>query len=85
MGDIVLERNLCFVDSPGTGLSRAAQTDLVIQYMHQQLMRAMAAFDSINADLQGMLGGNGGSQVDAVLYLISEGEHVPLPHVDPPY
>ncbi|KAJ9366732.1 hypothetical protein DTO282E5_8585 [Paecilomyces variotii] len=72
MGDIVLERNLCFVDSPGTGLSRAAQTDLVIQYMHQQLMRAMAAFDSINADLQDMLGGNGGSQVDAVLYLISE-------------
>ncbi|GAD92632.1 conserved hypothetical protein [Paecilomyces variotii No. 5] len=72
LGDVVLERNLCFVDSPGTGLTRAAQTDLVIQYMHQQLVRAMAAFDSVNADLQGMLGGNGGSQVDAILYLISE-------------
>lgn len=33
----------------------------------------MAAPDSSILDFQNMLAGNGGSQVDAILYLISEG------------
>jgi len=73
MSEVVLERNLCFVDTPGGPLSRAGQTDVVVQYMNQQLLRAIAAMNTGNIDLQNMLGGNGGSQVDAVLYLISEG------------
>jgi hypothetical protein len=33
----------------------------------------MTAVNAANFDLEGMLGGDGGSQVDAVLYLVSEG------------
>lgn len=74
MGDVVLERNLCFVDAPGTRISRADQTESVVQYMNQQFQRTLNAVNTVNTDLQGLLGGDGGSQVDAVLYLISEGK-----------
>jgi hypothetical protein len=72
IGEIVLERNLCFVDTPATSLSREGQTDATIQYMRQQLHRATTALESAGVDFQNLLAGNGGSQVDAVLYLISE-------------
>lgn len=75
MDDIVLERNLCFVDTPATSINRAEQTDAILHYVHQQLYRAIAAFDSPNGDFQNMLAGNGGSQVDAIIYLISQGKH----------
>lgn len=42
--------------------------------MTQQLSRAVAAVGTAGSDFQNMLGGNGGTQVDAVLYLVSEGE-----------
>ncbi|KAL6232881.1 hypothetical protein BDW75DRAFT_10724 [Aspergillus navahoensis] len=70
-GEVVLERNICFVDIQGNRLSQAGQIDTIIQYITQQLSRAASAPDSSNADFQNMLAGNGGSQVDAVLYLIS--------------
>ncbi|CAL5872248.1 uncharacterized protein PFLUO_LOCUS6509 [Penicillium psychrofluorescens] len=69
--EIVLERNLCFVDTPTTSLSRAGQTDAIVQYMRQQLLRATAALEGAGIDFQNLLAGNGGSQVDAVVYLIS--------------
>ncbi|KAG2415781.1 hypothetical protein HFD88_006973 [Aspergillus terreus] len=71
-GDVVLERNICFVDTPKTTLSRAGQTDAVLQYIRQQLLRATTSLHSFNHDFQNLLAGNGGAQVDAVLYLISE-------------
>lgn len=74
IGEIVLERNLCFVDTPATSLSREGQTDATVQYMRQQLHRATTALESAGIDFQNLLAGNGGSQVDAVLYLISEGK-----------
>ncbi|KAL4894624.1 hypothetical protein BDV59DRAFT_13859 [Aspergillus ambiguus] len=70
-GDVVLERNLCFVDTPQTTLSRPGQTDAVLQYIRQQLLRAAGSLQSPNHDFQNLLAGNGGAQVDAVLYLIS--------------
>lgn len=79
IGEIVLERNLCFVDTPATSLSRAGQTDAILQYMRQQLQRATKALASSGVDFQNLLAGNGGSQVDAVLYLISEGMFCFLP------
>lgn len=74
IGEIVLERNLCFVDTPATSLSRAGQTESVMQYMRQQLHRATTALAGSGSDFQNLLAGNGGSQVDAILYLISSGE-----------
>ncbi|KAJ5901145.1 hypothetical protein N7504_007138 [Penicillium tannophilum] len=71
IGEIVLERNLCFVDQPATSLSRAGQTDVVLQYMRQQLQRATTSLAGPGIDFQNLLAGNGGSQVDAILYLIS--------------
>ncbi|KAF7115123.1 hypothetical protein CNMCM5793_001357 [Aspergillus hiratsukae] len=71
-GDIVLERNLCFVDTPANDLSRVGQTDAIVQHIQQQLLRATAAVNSSNTDFENLLAGKGGSQVDAVLYLISE-------------
>lgn len=73
IGEIVLERNLCFVDTPAISLSRPGQTDAILQYMRQQLHRAITALAGPNVDLQNLLAGNGGSQVDAILYFISQG------------
>lgn len=72
-GDLVLERNICFVDTSANSSTRAGQTDAIIHYMHQQLVRAMASLHRPNHDFQNMLAGNGGAQVDAILFLISEG------------
>ncbi|RDW93194.1 uncharacterized protein DSM5745_00516 [Aspergillus mulundensis] len=71
-GELVLERNICFVDTPGNRLSQIGQLDAVIRYIRQQLLRATSALDFSNADFRNMLAGNGGSQVDAILYLISQ-------------
>ncbi|RAL07303.1 uncharacterized protein BO97DRAFT_378769 [Aspergillus homomorphus CBS 101889] len=71
-GDIVLERNICFVDTPATSMGRSEQTESIIQYIRQQLSRATTAISAMNHDFQNLLAGNGGTQVDAVLYLISE-------------
>ncbi|RJE26059.1 hypothetical protein PHISCL_01584 [Aspergillus sclerotialis] len=71
-GDIILERNLCFVDTPQSSLNQNGQTDAIVQYIRQQLLRTFSALDSSMIDFQNMLAGNGGSQVDAILYLISE-------------
>lgn len=74
IGEIVLERNLCFVDTPAVSLSRPGQTDAVLQYMRQQFHRATAALNSSSVDMQNLLAGNGGSQVDAIIYLVSNGK-----------
>ncbi|KAJ5959024.1 uncharacterized protein N7479_006174 [Penicillium vulpinum] len=71
IGEIVLERNLCFVDTPAANLSCAGQTDAIGQYMRQQFWRATNALNGASVDFQNLLAGNGGSQVDAILYLIS--------------
>ncbi|OJJ44868.1 hypothetical protein ASPZODRAFT_70677 [Penicilliopsis zonata CBS 506.65] len=72
IGDAILERNLCFVDTARITTSQHDQTDRVTEYMHQQLGRATTSFQSMDVDFQNLLAGNGGSQVDAILYLIAE-------------
>lgn len=72
----MLERNLCFVDTSASRNHKDQPdqtTEVIIQYMKQQLSRAIASVSHPSSDLQNMLGGNGGSQVDLVLYLISKG------------
>ncbi|KAK2738500.1 hypothetical protein FQN57_007015 [Myotisia sp. PD_48] len=71
LGGNVLERNLCFVDTSG-GSDNDHQTELVVEYMNKQFLRAVSATRSVTSDFQGLLSGNGGSQVDVILYLISE-------------
>ncbi|KAI9742805.1 MAG: hypothetical protein M1818_003534 [Claussenomyces sp. TS43310] len=71
MGDTVLERNICFVDTPGygNGTSNLETITAVVQYLESQLERGLGIS---NNDLIGILGGNGGHQVDAVFYVIHQ-------------
>ncbi|KAL8752385.1 MAG: hypothetical protein Q9199_005782 [Rusavskia elegans] len=70
IGGTVLERNICFVDTPGygRGLSITEGIQAVISYIEEQVARPFSAGTTI--DLVSMLSGNGGTQVDVVLYLI---------------
>ena len=69
MGDAVLERNVCFVD-----VSSSTGTEPVVEYMVQQLRSGITSAISGSGDFLGLLSGRGGTQVDLILYLISNGE-----------
>ena len=76
MGDTVLERNLCFVDTPGYGhgISRMECIESILQYVEAQFRKPFT--DTVNTsgsqdDFVSLLSGSGGSQVDVVLYMIA--------------
>ncbi|KAI9707369.1 MAG: hypothetical protein M1836_000329 [Candelina mexicana] len=73
MGDTVLERNLCFVDTPGYAArsSFAEGIQPVIRYMESQLERTALAANTNDGDTLGLLSGNGGFHVDVIFYLTS--------------
>ncbi|CCC11520.1 hypothetical protein SMACR_02178 [Sordaria macrospora] len=70
--DTVLDRNICFVDTPGYGSGSSSMDTItpVVQYIVSQMQRM-----SVNAlndgDMLNMLGGEGGVQIDVVFYLVS--------------
>lgn len=66
MGDSVLERNVCFVDTA------YQETEPILKYMEEQLYRSSLSNHASRNDLVGLLSGMGGSQVDVVLYLLSK-------------
>lgn len=72
MDGTVLERNLCFVDTPGygRGMSITEGVDLVVQYVESQLAKIASLPDMGEGDILSMLSGNGGPQVDVVFYLV---------------
>ena len=70
MGDVVLERNVCFVD---TAHSRSPV--LAAHYIEQQLAKTINCANQATSELTGLLSGRGGTQVDLVLYLVSHGKH----------
>jgi hypothetical protein len=71
MGDTVLERNICFVDTPGHGKSGAA--DQVVHYL-EGLLHRNASIASVNdSELLNVLSGGGGVHVDVVLYMFPTG------------
>ena len=67
MGDGVLERNLCFVDTPGMDEESEAQG--VLHYHNQSMMRAASPDKMSESELLHLLSGEGGVRVDAVLWL----------------
>ncbi|PBP16254.1 hypothetical protein BUE80_DR013064 [Diplocarpon rosae] len=73
MGDSVLERNLCFVDTPGYGNQTSCLESMtpVIEYIESQFKKATALDAMSESEMLNLMSGNGGSQVDVVLYLIS--------------
>ena len=69
MGDSVLERNICFVDT-----SDSIKLEKIIHYAEQQLLNAITSVDQLSNEFSGMLSGRGSSQVDVILYLMSKGK-----------
>lgn len=83
LGDTVLERNLCFVDTPGynNGISKMETIQSVLQYIEVQLSKPFSALTASEGDIAGLLSGSGGTQVDVVFYLIAQGTLVSLSEV----
>ncbi|KAI0393637.1 hypothetical protein F5Y17DRAFT_431718 [Xylariaceae sp. FL0594] len=73
LGDRILERNICFVDTPGYGTALSAMEAIVpcVDYVESHFNKILSD-ELCDADLMNMLGGGGGCQVDVVLYLISQ-------------
>ena len=71
MGDTVLERNLCFVDTPG--ISTKENMDSILTYIDAQATKTLDFNRMDNGDLVSLVAGHGGSQVDVVFYLFSKG------------
>ncbi|KXX73587.1 Septin-1, partial [Madurella mycetomatis] len=72
LGDAVLDRNICFVDTPGYGSGSSSMDTItpVAQYIESHLQRISQNCLS-DGDLLNLLGGEGGIQVDVVFYMVS--------------
>ncbi|KAF2834752.1 hypothetical protein M501DRAFT_943606 [Patellaria atrata CBS 101060] len=76
--DTVLERNLCFVDTPGR-VKEGTSTDPVISYIEALLQRNSSILSMTESEVLSILSGHGGIHVDVVFYLFSHGKH----HIKP--
>ncbi|KUJ21435.1 uncharacterized protein LY89DRAFT_778966 [Mollisia scopiformis] len=72
MGDSVLERNLCFVDTPGYGNKTSCLECItpVVDYIESHFKKASSFEGLSESEMVNMFSGNGGPQVDLVLYVI---------------
>lgn len=71
--DTILDRNICFIDTPGysDGASSMESITPVIRYVESHFEKVQSNA-SPDAEMLNMLGGDGGSQVDLVFYLIQK-------------
>ncbi|CAK7203435.1 hypothetical protein SEUCBS139899_006169 [Sporothrix eucalyptigena] len=72
LGDNVLDRNICFVDTPGftRGTSTMDSIMPVIKYVEEYLQKLCT--NSLNdSDFVGLVSGDGATSVDVVFYLVS--------------
>jgi hypothetical protein len=70
--DAVLERNICFVDTPGfvRGSAEKDDMDRVVEYVESLLYQMSSVTTMEDSDVLGVIGGNGGVAIDLVLYLL---------------
>lgn len=80
-GDVVLERNLCFIDTPGfsaTNESDASHTDTeferIINYIENSLWHADTPAEMSDVERLNLVSGRGSSLIDVILFLFSEGK-----------
>ncbi|OJD29333.1 cell division protein gtp binding protein [Diplodia corticola] len=78
MGDSVLERNLCFIDTPGIDSTSNLRVDPIVQYIESLLQRNASLTAMSDSDLLGMLSGNGGVHVDVVFYMLKPSDDAGL-------
>ncbi|KAK3357153.1 Septin-domain-containing protein [Lasiosphaeria hispida] len=72
LGDAVLDRNICFVDTPGYGNGSSSMDTVtpVKEYVEGHLRR-MSSNSLSDGDMLNLIGGDGGVQVDVVFYMVS--------------
>ena len=70
--DTVLERNICFIDTPGFDARSLPDqhSELILQYIEKQLHRNASIASLSDSQLLSIFSGGGGMQVDVVLYLM---------------
>lgn len=74
--DTVLERNICFVDTPGyvEGSLEQEDTNLVVEYLESLLHQTASVTNLDDGEMVGLVSGSGGILVDVVLYLLPPSE-----------
>jgi hypothetical protein len=70
--DTVLERNICFVDTPGfvRGSTEKEEINVVMEYVESLLLQTSSVPTMDDSDVLGVVSGSGGVSVDVVLYLL---------------
>jgi hypothetical protein len=73
LSETVLERNICFIDSPGfdSGNALTLERQPLIRYLETLFHKNAAITEMGSSDLLGVLSGAGGVQIDVVLYICS--------------
>jgi hypothetical protein len=73
MNETVLERNICFIDSPGfdSGSALKFEQQPLVRYLEILFHKNTAITELGGSDLLGVLSGAGGVQIDIVLYICS--------------
>ncbi|KAF2856866.1 hypothetical protein T440DRAFT_503501 [Plenodomus tracheiphilus IPT5] len=76
--DIVLERNICFVDTPGVAQhsSNEETMGLIVNYVESLMYQTSSITTLEDSDVLGVVSGSGGVLVDAVLYLLPPNEDI---------
>lgn len=74
--DTVLERNICFVDTPGysPGTTEGEDMATVINYVESLFYQTSSVVSLEDSDALGLVSGSGGVLVDVVIYLLSPGK-----------
>ena len=74
--DTVLERNICFVDTPGYVEGNLDEEDinLVVDYLESLLHQTASVTNLDDGEMVGLISGSGGVLVDVVLYLLPPSE-----------
>ena len=69
--DTVLERNICFVDTPGYSQGSADKDiGMVVDYVESMLYQTSSVTTLEDNDVLGVVSGSGGVLVDLVIYLL---------------
>ncbi|KAF3004215.1 hypothetical protein E8E13_006997 [Curvularia kusanoi] len=76
--DTVLERNICFVDTPGYVEGNCDQEDinLVVEYLESLLHQTASVTNLDDGEMVGLISGSGGILVDVVLYLLPPNKEI---------
>lgn len=76
--DTILERNICFVDTPGYVESNVEkdEVNLVVEYLESLLYQTSSVTTLEDGEIVGMISGSGGVLVDVVLHLLPPSKYM---------